>query len=102
MSLIKSLRNKKNKMLKLQHEIMSADLSSLIGKKVTLTGKCLKWYEDNADIIGMSYGEMKIITSKPKGVIREARYCKEDGFTFTVDFDNLEMRVGINDINEVK
>lgn len=102
--MIKNLRSKKKKIDKLAHELECANLSKLIGKKVKLTGSCIEWYKEFADDIGMSYEEMEIITSKPKpvGIIEKARYNLEDGFTVRVKFDGLTMRVGINDINEVR
>ena len=46
----------------------------------------------------MPYDEMKVIVTQPTGIIKKAKYCREDGFTFTVDFDTFNMRLGINDI----
>lgn len=94
----KKLKSKRNKYLKLGHELAAADLSDLVGQKAKLTKSCVEWYERYADQIGMPYDEMKVIVTQPTGIIKKAKYCREDGFTFTVDFDTFNMRLGINDI----
>lgn len=97
----KQLKSKRKKLLKLGHELATADLSDLVGKKAKLLKSYVNWIEDHADEIGMSYEEMRVIKTKPTGTIKAARYDREDGFTFTVDFDTFDLRLGINDI-EVK
>ena len=94
----KKLRSKRNKYLKLGHELATADLSDLVGKRAKLTKSCVKWYEKHADEIGIPYDEMKVIVTQPTGMIKKAYYCREDGFTFNVDFGTFIMRLGINDI----
>lgn len=95
------MRNKNRKYSGLYHELKNVDFSEVIGKKVTLTKQCVDWYKRKADEIGMAYDEMQIITSKPVGVIEKASYDLID-FTFVVDFGNLTLRLGIEDIKEVK
>lgn len=97
----KQLKSKRNKLLKLRDELMLADLSHLIGMKARITKSCAKWYEDTADDLGMPYDKMKMIVSRPTGIINDVEYCNEDGFTFTIMFGDLDMRLGINDIEVI-
>jgi hypothetical protein len=100
---IKQLVSKKKKINKLLHELRTADYSDAVGQKVKLTKKCIDWYKEHADTIGMPYEEMEVITSrKTVGVITKVRYDIEDEFTITVDFGTMDLRVGIEDIRIVK
>ena len=99
---LKALKSKVKRLKKLQKELESVDVSGLIGKKVKITKDYVRWCEDNADEIGIPYVELKLMLSKPTGVITEAKYEEDDQFTFCVDFDNINIRLGVEDIREVK
>lgn len=97
-TIFKQLKSKRKKLLKISHELKTADLSDIIGQKAKLTKTCVDWYEKYCDSVGIPYEEMKVIAKKPTGTITEAKYCSEDGFIFKIVFDTFDIRVGIEDI----
>ena len=97
---LRQLRAKTRRLNKLKHEIVTADLSESIGLKVKLSKTCVDWYKKYADQLGMPYEEMEIITSNQTATIVKVAYCPydNDGYTITIDFGTLTLRVGLEDI----
>lgn len=96
----RKLKSMYNRHKKLSHQIRTADLTGLVGKKAKLTKKYVDWIKTHADEVGIPYSEVEFIKTKPVGMVTEVRYHVEDGFTFRVSFDDdFYKLVGIDDIN---
>lgn len=88
-----------NRHKKLGHQIRTADLTDLVGKKAKLTKSYVDWIKTHADEVGIPYSEVEFIKTRPVGTVTEVRYHVEDGFTFRVSFtDDFYKLVDIDDI----
>lgn len=96
----KKLKSKYKKFKKLEDELNNVDFSEILGKEVILTKKCMNWYNEHGESIGVPEDEMDVVKYKFSGVIIDVDYdCY--GYTFKVKFGNTVMILGIEDIKEV-